>query len=65
MGKIRKQIDIDEDDFAALQLLAARQKTNLKKCIERFLHHLAQAAINQEVEKRFDIKKDNKNESDA
>lgn len=53
MGKIRKQIDITEDDFAALQLLAARKKTNLKKCIEDFLHILANTAINNELELRI------------
>lgn len=53
MKKIRKQIDIPEDDFAALQLLAARQGTNLKNCIEKFLHQLAGMAINQELELRI------------
>lgn len=54
MRKIRKQIDIPEDDFAALQLLAARQHTNLKNCIEQFLHQLAGMAINQELELRIE-----------
>lgn len=54
MKTIRKQIDIPEDDFVALQILAARKHTSLKKCIELFLHQVAEMAIKNEIEIRFD-----------
>ncbi|TYK32807.1 hypothetical protein [Bacteroides pyogenes] len=54
MRTIRKQIDIPEDDFVALQILAARKHTSLKKCIEQFLHQVAEMAIKNEIEIRFD-----------
>lgn len=53
MGKKRKIIDIDEDDFSALSLLAGRRQQPLKCMIEEFLHHLAITAINDEFQLRI------------
>lgn len=45
----RKQIDLSEDDLAALQKLGVRKKTNLKNLIEAFLHQVAQTAMHEEI----------------
>lgn len=63
MVKIKKEIEINEDDFVALQIIAIKRKTNLKNCIEELLHQFVTMDTNPETEKRidlYDLKKEDK-----